>query len=223
MVRGRRWPWVLLTTLAAASVAAAIVVQLRENARTGLCPSTERAVGSMPHALVIDAYVARGEPAGEAFAAHLAKLLEAYVKAGHGQVSYRLLDGASENARRDAKEAGLAPKDARPSASVTGLVLRYAGERAVLPLSPERPQGLEFWITNKVREVRARAEHEPVRIGVLVGHREMKLAESNLTVQSRGNASIKSFLAEKFPFYAFVDVDLRGGAKEVEPALAGLV
>ena len=40
-----------------------------------------------------------------------------------------------------------------------GLVFKYGVEKDVIPvLSPDNNQGLEFWITNKVRELRDKGD-----------------------------------------------------------------
>src|SRR5690606_13710958 len=83
-----------------------------------------------------------------------------------------------------------------------GIVFKYGSERDSIPfLWPERSDGLEFWITNKIREVRDKADEITHRIGVITGKDEIKLSDNNLVPGGRQTPSMKSIIERAFPFY----------------------
>ena len=62
-----------------------------------------------------------------------------------------------------------------------GLVLKYGSEKdAIKYLPPENQSGLEFWITNKIRELKDAGDKTKHKLGVLSGHEEIKLSDANL-------------------------------------------
>ena len=74
-----------------------------------------------------------------------------------------------------------------PTENYMGIVLNYGAERDTIKvLSPDRTEGLEFWITNKIREVRDRGDGVKHKIGLLTGHDEIKLSEPNLVPSNSG-------------------------------------
>ncbi|PIE06158.1 MAG: hypothetical protein CSA75_00990, partial [Sorangium cellulosum] len=89
---------------------------------------------------------------------------------------------------------------------------------------PERTEGLEFWITNKIREIRDKADDISHRIGVISGNDEIKLSEPNLVPgQGKGGPSIQSIIQQALPFYKFEDVDLKDGETEIDEGIVGLI
>src|SRR5690606_27585946 len=83
--------------------------------------------------------------------------------------------------------------------------------------------GLEFWITNKIRQVRDKADEITHRIGVITGKDEIKLSDNNLVPGGRQTPSMKSIIERAFPFYKIEEVDLKGGDAEIDPELVGII
>ena len=102
-----------------------------------------------------------------------------------------------------------------------GIVLSYKGERdTIKALAPDAQTGLEFWISNKMRELRDRAEGVKRTLGVLAGHDEVRLSDTTLIPRQLGTPSLQGILAQYFPTYRFVDVDLKS---DVDPTLDGVL
>lgn len=188
--------------------------------------------------LQIDVYVTRGLPKYEAFIQDLTDLLDEYERAGNGKVKYTLIEPKTEEQRQAAKDAGLqeavfgdpsatGEESATISRGYMGMAFKYGSEKDQIPiLSPEAAQGLEFWITNKIREVRDRADEISQKIGVLTGKDEIKLTDANLiaTQPGRGQGpNMRGILEQALPFYKFEDVDLKGGDEEINKELKGLI
>jgi ABC-type uncharacterized transport system involved in gliding motility auxiliary subunit len=90
-------------------------------------------------------------------------------------------------------------------------------------LPPDRTDGLEFWITNKIREIRDKGDDIHHKIGVLTGHDEIKTSENNLAPANMGKISMQGIITQNFPFYTFQDVDLKNGDTEISDDLDGLL
>ena len=78
-----------------------------------------------------------------------------------------------------------------------GLVFKYGSEKEVIPIiSPDRADGLEFWVSNKIREIRDKADNLHHKIGVVSGKDEIKLSDSNLVPAQGQNKgpSIKAII-----------------------------
>lgn len=188
----------------------------------------------MKQNMQVDAYVTKGLPKLDAFVRDLRDLLQEYKDASGGRFDYAIIEAKDEEQKKAAKDAGLAEQpfgeasDTEEKAAVAmgfmGLVLKYGSEKdAIKFLPPERSDGLEFWITNKVRELRDKADNMKHKIGVLTGHDEMKLTENNLVPSQMGKFSIQQIIGQNFPFYQFSDVDLKGGDSDVSEDLDGLI
>ena len=68
-----------------------------------------------------------------------------------------------------------------------GLVFKYGEQQDVIKfLPPDRTDGLEFWITNKIREIRDKGDNIHHKIGVLTGHDEIKPSDTNLVPSQHG-------------------------------------
>lgn len=188
--------------------------------------------------LQIDVYVTRGLPKYEAFIQDLTDLLDEYERAGAGKVHYTVIEPKTEEQRQAAKDAGLqeavfgdpsatGEESATISRGYMGMAFKYGSEKDQIPmLSPDAAQGLEFWITNKIREVRDRADEISQKIGVLTGKDEIKLTDANLiaTQPGRGGGpNMRGILEQALPFYKFEDVDLKGGDEEINKELKGLI
>lgn len=204
--------------------------------RFTLSKGSARLLGTLKQPLEVDAYVTRGLAKLNAFVRDLEDLLKEYERAGGGKFRYLIIEPKTEDLRSAAKEAGLkeaafgeGSETGEDQASIAqgymGIVIKYGSEKDTIPiLSPDRADGLEFWITNKIREVRDKNDNIQHRIGILSGKDEIKISEANLVPNAgRAAPSMKTIMEQNFPFYKFEDVDLKDGATEIDDKLDGLV
>ncbi len=202
--------------------------------RYTLSQGSGRLLKSMKQQMVVDAYVTRGLPKLDAFVRDLRDLLQEYKNAGGGKFDYNLIEVKDdEKKKEEAEKAGLKPmllseSENDEKAGITqgymGLVFKYGVEKDVIPvLQPDNNVGLEFWITNKVRELRDKGDNIKHKVGVLTGHDEMKLSEANLVPAQMGRPSMQEVIGRNFPFYTFVDVDLKNGDAAIDDTLDGLM
>ncbi|HEY4014882.1 MAG TPA: Gldg family protein [Polyangiaceae bacterium] len=189
---------------------------------------------SMKQELVVEAYVTKGLPKLDAFVRDLRDLLQEYKNAGAGKFDYTIIEPKDEDTKKKAKDAGLIEQpfgeasDNDEKAAVTqgfmGLILKYGEQQDVIKfLPPDRTDGLEFWVSNKIRELRDKGDDIHHKLGVLTGHDELKLTEDNLTPHNMGKYAIQGIITQNFPFYSFQDVDLKGGDSEIPDELDGLI
>ncbi len=189
---------------------------------------------SMKQQLQVDAYVTRGLPKLDAFVRDLRDLLQEYKNSSGGKFDYAIIEPKDDDTKKKAKDAGLLEQpfgeasDTDEKAAVTqgfmGLVLKYGEQQDVIKfLPPDRTDGLEFWITNKIREVRDKGDDIHHKIGVLSGHDEIKPSDANLAPTNMGKFSMQQIITQNFPFYTFQDVDLKNGDAEVPEELDGLI
>src|SRR5579883_2070206 len=189
---------------------------------------------SMKQKMAVDAYVTRGLPKLDVFVRDLRDLLQEYKNAAPDKFSYTLIEAKDEDTKKKAKDAGLVEQpfytgsNTEEKLDITqgfmGLVLRYGEQQDVIKfLPPDRTDGLEFWITNKIREIRDKGDDIHHKIGVLTGHDEIKLTEANLAPTNMGKFNIQGIITQNFPFYSFQDVDLKKGDAEIPDELDGLL
>jgi ABC-type uncharacterized transport system involved in gliding motility auxiliary subunit len=189
---------------------------------------------SLKQNMQVDAYVTKGLPKLDAFVRDLRDLLQEYKDASGGKFDYTIIEAKTEDEKKAAKDAGLVEmpfgeaSDTEEKAAVAqgfmGLVFKYGSEKdALKSVYSDNGQGFEFWITNKVREIRDKADGIKHKIGVLTGHEEMKLSEPNLVPSNAGKVNLQQIITQNFPFYSFTDVDLKGGDGEVDDTLDGLI
>jgi hypothetical protein len=202
--------------------------------RYTLSQGSGRLLKSMKQNMTVDAYVTRGLPKLDAFVRDLRDLLQEYKNASGGKFDYTLIEVKDdEKKKEEAEKAGLKPmllseSESDEKAGITqgymGLVFKYGVEKDVIPvLQPDNNVGLEFWITNKVRELRDKGDNIKHKVGVLTGHDEMKLSEANLVPAQMGRPSMQEVISRNFPFYTFTDVDLKGGEAAIDDSLDGLI
>ncbi len=206
--------------------------------RHTLSEGSGKLVRSLGSPLQVDVYVTKGLAQLDVFVDDLTDLLKEYERAGQGKFKFTIIEAADDETRKQAEEAGLQAMAfgqegaANESGKLEltqgymGLVLKYGSEKAVIPqLQPGWSQGLEFWITNKIREIRDKADDIKHRVAVISGKDELKLTDTNLVArQGRGGApSMKGILDQAFPFYAIEELDLGGGESEIDPAIEGLI
>ena len=205
--------------------------------RFTLSKGSARLLGTFKQPMTADVYVTRGLAKLDAFTRDLEDLLKEYERAGAGKFQYKLIEAKSEEQRKAAKEDGLkeasfgdvsatSEDKAEVAQGYMGIVFKYGSEKDVIPmLSPDRTDGLEFWITNKIRELRDKADNIKHRIGVVSGKDEIKLSESNLIAgggQGKG-PSMLSIMQQALPFYHIEDVDLKDGESAVDENIVGLI
>jgi ABC-type uncharacterized transport system involved in gliding motility auxiliary subunit len=206
-------------------------------ARYDLAAGSARIVRSLKGTIEVDAYVMRGQPQLDEVTSELEGLLAAYEREGQGKLKFRLIEANSYELREQAKADGLQeqpfwesnesdPKTTPDAQGYLGLVFRYGSEKAVIPALPVDTTGLEFWVTNKIREIRDKADDVKHRIGVITGKKELKLSDTNLVPKSQlkgGGPSIESIIEQAFPFYRIEPVELKRGTSAIDPELAGLI
>jgi ABC-type uncharacterized transport system involved in gliding motility auxiliary subunit len=204
---------------------------------------------SMKQQMTVDAYVTKGLPKLDSFVRDLRDLLQEYKNAGgettvtkadgtvekRSKFEYSIIEPKDEETKKKAKDAGLleqpfgeASSTESDKAAVTqgfmGLVFRYGEQQEVIKfLPPDRTDGLEFWVTNKIREIRDKGDDIHHKIGVLSGHDEIKLTDNNLVPSNMGKFAMQGIITQNFPFYQFTDVDLKGGDAEIPDDLDGLI
>jgi hypothetical protein len=212
---------------------------MTKNERFTLSKGSARLVSEgLKQDLQIDIYVTRGLPKHEAFIQDLTDLMNEYERASGSKLKYSIIEAKTEEQKTAAKEAGLqeaafgegsetGQDQATISRGFMGIAFKYGSEKEAIPiLSPDQSQGLEFWITNKIREIRDRADNVYQKFGVITGKDEMKLTDSNLVgaQQGRGGGpSMKGILDQALPFYKIEDVDLQNGDAEINKELAGII
>jgi len=160
--------------------------------RFTLSQGSGRLLSTLKQPIQVDAYVKTGLPQLDAFVADLTDLLKEYEHAGKGKFKFTLIEANTDELRSQAKEAGLQEQpfvdpsqtsedQAAVAQGYMGLVFKYESEKTVIPfLSPQSQDGLEFWITNKIREIRDKADDIKHRIGVITDKDELKLDDQNL-------------------------------------------
>jgi len=206
--------------------------------RYTLSQGSAHLVQSLKSEMHADFYVTRGLAQLDVFIEDVTDLLKEYEAHSAGKFTFTIVETDTEDSRKKADEAGLEPMAfgqegaAQASGKIEltqgymGLVLKYGGEKGVIPqLHPSQLQGLEFWISNKIREVRDKEDEISYRIGVITGKDELKLSDKNLVARSgRGQSpSIQDIMKQALPFYSIEDVDLGGGAEPIDKDLAGLI
>jgi ABC-type uncharacterized transport system involved in gliding motility auxiliary subunit len=188
---------------------------------------------SMKQTMKVDAYVTKGLPRLDSFVRDLRDLLQEYKDQSGGKFDYTIIEAKDEEQKKAAKEAGLQEQPfgetsaTEEKAALTmgfmGLIFKYGSEKDAIKSLPLDTKGLEFWITNKVREIRDKGDDIKHKIGVLSGHEEIKLTEPNLVPSQAGKPNIQEIVTKNFPFYTFQDVDLKNGDAPIEESLDGLI
>jgi ABC-type uncharacterized transport system involved in gliding motility auxiliary subunit len=210
-------------------------MDMTKNERYTLSKGSARLVQSLKEPILVDAYVTRGLAKLEVYTDDLTSLLKEYERDGGGKFQFTLIEAKTEELKEQAKEAGLQPltfaaqaetgdDQAAIAQGYLGLVFKYGSEKGVQQLMPGQAQGLEFLLSNKIREIRNKADNIKHKIGLVTGKDELKLSDTNLLPKQGqgGGASIKAILDQHFPFYDMVDVELKEDS-EIDPELMGLV
>jgi ABC-type uncharacterized transport system involved in gliding motility auxiliary subunit len=185
--------------------------------------------------LKVTLYVTRGLPKTELFVEDLVDLMKEYETASGGKFEYTIVEPKTDEEREKAKEAGLQEaafgegSETGDSATIAkgymGMVFEYGSEKDTIPLlHPDQTSGLEFWITNKIREIRDRADDTYQKIGVITKE-GIKITDSHLVPPQGGRPgpSIKGILEQALPFYKIEEVDLQKGDAEINSELRGVI
>jgi ABC-type uncharacterized transport system involved in gliding motility auxiliary subunit len=203
--------------------------------RYTLSQGSARLVSSLKKPMYVDAYVTKGLPRLDAFVRDLTDLLKEYERGGQGKFKFTVTEANTDELREKAKEAGLSEMafgetsaTGEDQASITqgfmGLVFKYGSEKGVIPqLNPHQAAGMEFWVTNKIREIQDKEDQTKHRIAVISGKDELGLGDTNLVAKQGGGQrhSIKSILQNAFPFYQIEELDLKGGEEQIDPEFDG--
>jgi ABC-type uncharacterized transport system involved in gliding motility auxiliary subunit len=191
---------------------------------------------SMKQELKADVYVTRGLPKLDVFVRDLRDLLQEYKNASGGKFDFEIKEAKTEEEKKVAKDGGLqeipfgdmseTDEQASVKQGFMGILFKYGSEQDKIPvMDPGQTTGMEFWITNKIRELRDTGDGIKHKVGVLTGHDEMKLTEANLTAKQGGGGgpNLQQIITSNFKYYTLVDVDLKNGDAEIDDSLDGLV
>ena len=234
---------VYLTIIAGILVAANVLsfsvhkrIDTTKSQRFTLSNGSSSLVKNLKRPITVKAYVTTGLAKVDAFVRDLDDLMREYERNGGGKFVYQKIVPRTEEEKQQAKDYGLreiSVGDVNESGDDSiniaqgymGLVFLYGDEKDVIPvLSPDNVVGLEFWISNKIREIRDKADDNQRKIGVVTGHDEIKISDANLVAsEGRGGPSMRSVLEQAFPFYKFEDVDLKNGDTEIDDTIDALV
>ena len=206
---------------------------------TAICAAMPQMLRAMKQTLSIDVYVSPVDDNLKAFEKSLEAVLAQYKASGGGKVDYHITEVIDAATRAKALAAGAQdqpwstasgtagnalgnPSDA--TRVFNGLVLHYGKEKATMPfIEPSHPEGLEFWVTSKLREIVAKEDGRAIKVGILVGHGEFKLTDRNLVPGQMGVATIQTIISQNMPYYTLVPIDLQGGAVAIDDSISGLV
>ncbi|MFT3776532.1 MAG: GldG family protein [Minicystis sp.] len=213
-------------------------IDVTKNERFSLSKGSARLVAEgLSKDLDVTIYVTRGLPKHEAFIQDLTDLMNEYERAASGKLHYTIVEPKTDDERAKAKEDGMqeaafgeGSKTGKDQALISkgfmGMSFKYGSEKEAIPImSPDQSQGLEFWITNKIREIRDRADNKFQKIGIITGKDEIKLSEPNLVAAGGrgGGPTMKGIMEQALPFYKFEDVDLQNGDAEINKELVGVI
>ncbi len=184
-------------------------------------------LASSTEPLAIELYVSRQSENLSRAADQLEGTLGAIEKAAKGKLTHKVVDAGSAAGKSRAKELGLQSFSIKDKDEVGtgyfGMVFRHGSAQGIIPiLTPDALGGIEFWIANKVREVKHTHDGTMLRIGVVTGKGGVTLTEPNLTAFQGGRPgpNLKAIFSQAMPFYKMEDVDLSG---DIDPELQGLV
>lgn len=211
-------------------------IDATENERFTLSEGSKRLVREeLSEKMKVTLYVTTGLPKVDLFVKDLTNLIDEYAQAAGGNLEYTVIEPETKEEKEKAEEAGLQKlslgqgSETSDQATITqgymGIVFEYGSEREVIPyMNPDSISGLEFWITNKIRQIHDRAEDQYQRVGVIVKE-GMKLTDAQLIPPQQGGQgpSFMSVMKQAFPFYKIEEVDLEGGDVEIDETLRGVI
>ena len=193
--------------------------------------------------LQVDVYVTRGMAKTDIFVQDLTDLLTEYEQAKYkkadgsesppSKFKFSIIEPKTEEEKKAAKEEGLQEQllgeDSETQDQTTvavgymGFVIKYGSEKEVIPSwPPDSTNGVEFFLSNKIREVRDRADKLERKFGLITGKDELKISD-NAIAPGNQPFNLKQVFQEYFPFYQFEDVDLQNGDAEINKDLVGII
>jgi ABC-type uncharacterized transport system involved in gliding motility auxiliary subunit len=193
--------------------------------------------------LQVDVYVTRGMAKTDIFIQDLTSLLSEYEQAKYAKTDgsasppskfkFSIIEPKTEDEKKAAKDEGLQEQllgESSETADQTtvavgymGFVIKYGSEKEVIPTwPPDSTNGVEFFLSNKIREVRDRADKLEYKFGLLTGKDELKISD-NVIAPGPQPFNLKQVFQEYFPFYQFEDVDLQNGDTEINKELKGII
>lgn len=205
---------------------------ITQNQRYSLSDGSKRLLRSAKQEMKADVYVTTGLPKLDAYVRDLRDLMQEYKVGSGGKFDYAIIEATTEDEKKAAKELGLKEQpfgEANDNKmglaqGFLGMVLKYGKEKEVVPVLPLETTGVEFWITNKMRELRDKGDDIKHKVGVVTGHDELKLSEQSLAPSNSGQkASMQQVLQQNFPFYQLSDVDLKSGEAEIDDSYDGII
>lgn len=190
--------------------------------------ASTKLLASLKEPMQATVFVTRVGPESDVFIADLTELFAAYERAGQGKLRVELVEVDGRELEQRAEHSQMLRQALPGGEGYLGIALEYRGEVGVLPaLNAENGvEGLEFWITHKMLEIQCKADGLQRRIGVVTGKGELRLDDTNLVPRTRtmlATPSLLGIMQQAFPFYSLVEVDLKGGAGEIDPSLLGLI
>ncbi len=212
-------------------------IDTTKSERFTLSQGSGRLVRSLKEPVKVDVYVKTGLAQLDAFVRDLRHLLSEYERAGGGKFKFTVIEPKTDEEKDKAREDGLqeqpfgeASAKGDGQASITqgflGMVLKYGSEKAVIPaLHPARGDGLEFFISNKIREIKDKNDEIKHRIGVVTGKEELKLTDTNLVPSQggqQGGPNLQTIITQNFPFYTLETVELKED-QPIDEELVGLL
>ena len=186
--------------------------------RYTLTTGSGRLIRNLKAPVTAEVYVTRGMAKLDVYVDDLLSLLKEYEQAGAGKFRLVVIETDTEENKQRAQEAQLQPmalvNDASSKTEIAqgymGIVFKYGKETEVIPrLNPASADGLEFVFTNKLRELRDRADDIHHKIGLISGKGEIKLSDEYLVPKKFGEGySIERIIKQNFPFYDTESVDI---------------
>lgn len=222
-------------------------VDVTKNERFTLSKGSANLVSNgLKDTLNVKLYVTKGLPTLDLFVDDLTNLMKEYETAASGKFTYQVIEAKTDEQKEEAKkhcstpaggggscqplqmvpfgEEGNSADQATIAQGFMGMVFEYGSEKDTIPvLDPGNTLGLEFWITNKIRNLRDKVDDTSPRIGI-VKKEGITLDDDNLVPSGRGpGPSMKGLLSQYFPFYKFETVELEDGKKAIDEKLTGVI
>jgi len=202
--------------------------------------SRRLACETLKQELTIDVYVTRDKLTEKAITATEA-LLKSYAEATlkpdgasealKSKIKTRVIEVKNDADKTVATAAGLqeqtfsetqGPNSALVMRGFFGFVLTYGAEKEVISWwPPDDPGSLEFYLTSKGRELRARADRVVTRIGFVSQKDELGPDDPDLMPAQA--ASLTQIFGQYFPQYKIEPVDLKNGDAAIDAEIRGLI
>jgi hypothetical protein len=219
---GLAYSWSILLI---ATVAYIVVLAPRQPpAAQPLCDSTRAFLQGMNQKMFVDVYAVPVDGATRAAADHVVALMGRYREAAAGKLSFDVFREDDDATRGRAATEHVFPEDYAAAAgekkqALLGIAFTYAGEHDVIAfVPPAQADTLEVFATQKMEELVRRAEGPKVRVGVVVGHGEVRLDAPDLV--PGGAYTMAGIVAQSFPWIELVEVEL---SRPVDASLDGLL